>query len=42
MSEAELKAVLQASPWVEQIPGILRRLRERVGGTPSKRLMQED
>ena len=42
VSEAELKAVLQASPWVEQIPGILRRLRERVGGAPSKRLMQED
>lgn len=42
VSEAQLKAVLQASPWVEQIPGILRRLRERVGGTPVKRLMQDD
>ena len=42
VSEAELRAVLQASPWREQIPGILRSLRERVGGSPTKRLMQTD
>ena len=42
VSEAELTAVLKASPWRDQIPGILRSLRERVGGSPSKRLMQDD
>jgi predicted aldo/keto reductase-like oxidoreductase len=39
VSEAELQAVLHASPWREVIPGLLRRLRERLGGTPVKRLM---
>lgn len=39
VSEADLRRVLSASPWAEHIPGLLRRLRERVGGTASQRLM---
>ena len=39
VSEAELRRALAASPWAEQIPGLLRRLRERVGGSASQRLM---
>ena len=39
VSEADLRRVLAASPWAEQIPGLLRRLRERVGGSASQRLM---
>ena len=39
VSEADLRRVLSASPWAEHIPGLLRRLRERVGGTTSQRLM---
>jgi predicted aldo/keto reductase-like oxidoreductase len=41
VSEAELLAVLGQSPWAAQIPAILRRLRERVGGQAVKRLQQE-
>jgi len=39
VSEAELRQVLVRSPWAEQIPGLLRGLRERVGGTAGQRLM---
>jgi predicted aldo/keto reductase-like oxidoreductase len=39
VSEAELKQVLSASPWADQIPQLLRDLRERVGGTATRRLM---
>ena len=39
VSEADLRRALSASPWAEHIPGLLRRLRERVGGTTSQRLM---
>ncbi|MBW0174118.1 MAG: aldo/keto reductase [Vulcanococcus sp.] len=39
VSEAELKQVLVASPWADQIPQLLRDLRERVGGTATRRLM---
>jgi predicted aldo/keto reductase-like oxidoreductase len=39
VSEADLRRVLAASPWAEQIPGLLRGLRERVGGSASQRLM---
>ena len=38
VSEAELLAVLGDSPWAARIPGLLRDLRRRVGGTPLKRL----
>ena len=38
VSEADLQAVLGESPWVDQIPEILRGLRKRVGGTTQKRL----
>ena len=38
VSEAELLAVLGASPWARQIPGLLRRLRQRLGGEAVKRL----
>jgi predicted aldo/keto reductase-like oxidoreductase len=41
VSEAELLTVLADSPWAEQIPGILRQLRQRLGGDPVKRLQQE-
>jgi predicted aldo/keto reductase-like oxidoreductase len=39
VSEAELEQVLSASPWADQIPQLLRDLRERVGGTATRRLM---
>ena len=39
VSEAELRQVLAGSPWAGQIPDLLRRLRERVGGQASQRLM---
>jgi len=39
VSEAELKQVLAASPWADQIPQLLRNLRRRVGGTATRRLM---
>jgi predicted aldo/keto reductase-like oxidoreductase len=42
VSEAELLSVLTGSPWAERIPGLLRRLRERVGGTAVQRLMAAD
>ena len=35
VSEAQLRAALAASPWAEQIPPLLRRLRERIGGQAS-------
>ncbi len=39
VSEAELLAVLGESPWAERIPGLLRRLRERLGGSSVRRLI---
>ena len=39
VSEAELLAVLAASPWRHRIPAVLRDLRSRIGGQPSQRLM---
>ncbi|MCP9829794.1 aldo/keto reductase [Synechococcus sp. HJ21-Hayes] len=39
VSEAELLAVLAASPWCHRIPAVLRDLRSRIGGQPSQRLM---
>jgi hypothetical protein len=38
VSEAELLAVLGASPWAAEIPGLLRRLRHRLGGEAVSRL----
>ncbi|MCP9930242.1 aldo/keto reductase [Cyanobium sp. AMD-g] len=38
VSEAELRAVLGASPWAAEIPDRLRRLRQRLGGGAVKRL----
>jgi hypothetical protein len=38
VSEAQLRAALAASPWAEQIPPLLRRLRERIGGQAVQRL----
>jgi len=40
VSEAELLAVLGASPWASRIPDLLRSLRERLGGTAVRRLQQ--
>lgn len=40
VSEAELRAVLTASPWAERIPGLLRELRRRVGGQATRRLTE--
>jgi predicted aldo/keto reductase-like oxidoreductase len=42
VSEAELLACLGDSPWAAQIPGILRRLRQRLGGQSTRRLMATD
>lgn len=42
VSEADLLAVLGASPWAQRIPALLRGLRERLGGTSVRRLMAED
>ena len=41
VSEAELRAALAASPWAEQIPPLLRRLRQRIGGQAMRRLQAE-
>ncbi len=41
VSEAELRAVLRSSPWAAEIPGLLRRLRARVGGAAVQRLQVE-
>ena len=41
VSEAELGAVLGASPWAQEIPAILRRLRQRLGGTRVSRLQSD-
>ncbi len=41
VSEADLLAVLTASPWAERIPALLRSLRERLGGTSVRRLMAD-
>ena len=38
VSESDLRAVLKQSPWSETIPGLLRALKERVGGVPQERL----
>jgi predicted aldo/keto reductase-like oxidoreductase len=38
VSDAELLAVLGGSPWAAQIPDLLRRLRERLGGQTVRRL----
>ena len=38
VSETDLRAVLNQSPWAETIPGLLRDLKELVGGVPQKRL----
>jgi hypothetical protein len=38
VSEIDLRAVLKQSPWAETIPGLLRGLKERVGGVPQERL----
>ena len=38
VTETDLMAVLQDSPWREQIPGVLRRLRDRAGGERQERL----
>jgi len=40
VSEADLRTVLAGSPWAEEIPGLLRRLRERVGGQAVRRLQE--
>ena len=39
ITEEQLLAVLARSPWAEQIPALLRRLRQRLGGQPVKRLI---
>lgn len=39
VSEQQLRQALAASPWCEQIPPLLRRLRQRLGGASGKRLM---
>ncbi len=38
VSEAELRTALADSPWAEVIPGLLRRLRDRLGGEAVRRL----
>ena len=38
ISETDLLNVLNQSPWAETIPGLLRGLKERVGGVPQGRL----
>ena len=40
VSEAQLLSVLGQSPWAERIPGILRSLRDRLSGTPERRLTE--
>jgi predicted aldo/keto reductase-like oxidoreductase len=41
VSEFDLLTVLQASPWAAEIPGLLRRLRQRLGGATVSRLQVE-
>ena len=41
VTEQQLSQALAASPWREQIPPLLRRLRQRVGGSRSQRLMAD-
>ena len=41
VSEAELLAVLGQSPWAADIPGLLRHLRQRLGGAAVRRLQQQ-
>jgi predicted aldo/keto reductase-like oxidoreductase len=41
VSEAELRAVLQRSPWVDRIPAILRQLKRAFGQASSRRLGAE-
>jgi predicted aldo/keto reductase-like oxidoreductase len=41
VSEADLLAVLTASPWAQRIPALLRGLRERLGGSRVRRLMAD-
>ena len=38
VSEELLLSVLNESPWKDRIPGLLRSLRDRAGGSPQKRL----
>ncbi len=38
VSEKDLRSSLGQSPWAETIPGLLRGLKERVGGVPQERL----
>jgi hypothetical protein len=38
VSEADLLAVLEGSPWAERIPDVLRMLRVRLGGGMARRL----
>jgi predicted aldo/keto reductase-like oxidoreductase len=40
ISEAELRQALVASPWAAEIPDLLRRLRDRLGGPAQRRLQQ--
>ncbi|MFM7313049.1 MAG: aldo/keto reductase [Cyanobium sp.] len=41
VSETALRSVLGESPWAAEIPSILRRLRQRLGGQTVRRLQQE-
>ena len=38
VSETDLRNALGQSPWAETIPGLLRGLKERIGGVPQERL----
>jgi len=38
ISEEALKKVLFKSPWRDEIPDLLRKLRSRIGGSPNQRL----
>ncbi len=38
VNEEALRTVLEKSPWQNEIPDLLRRLKQRLGGTPQKRL----
>ena len=41
VSEQELRSALVASPWIEEIPDLLRSLRQRFGGEKQQRLSAE-
>ncbi|MFM8604053.1 MAG: aldo/keto reductase, partial [Cyanobium sp.] len=41
VNEAQLRAVLSGSPWVDAIPPLLRRLRARLGGAAVRRLQAD-